>query len=86
SNFTNHLVSKGSIAVNGISLTVNDIRNDIFTVNIIPYTRQVTTADNLKTGAKVNLEFDIIGKYILNYMQKSIKHQLTLDKLMQSGW
>lgn len=60
----NITVEKGSIAVNGISLTVFDVENDHFSVAIIPYTYQNTNLGKLKVGDTVNLEFDIIGKYV----------------------
>lgn len=57
-------VEKGSITVNGVSLTVVDSKNNEFSVAIIPYTWDHTNFKYLKIGDKVNLEFDIIGKYI----------------------
>ena len=60
----NLLVEKGSIAVNGVSLTVFDVLQDRFSVAIIPYTYDHTNFNELKEGSRVNLEFDIIGKYI----------------------
>ena len=63
------LVNKGSICVNGVSLTVVDPNDTHFSVAIIPYTFEHTTFKNLKAGHKVNLEFDIIGKYIGRYME-----------------
>jgi len=60
----NITVEKGSICINGVSLTVVDSGVDSFSVAIIPYTFEHTTFKNLRPGDKVNLEFDIIGKYI----------------------
>jgi len=57
-------VEKGSIAVNGVSLTVVESKADRFSVCIIPYTFENTTFCELKIGVQVNLEFDIIGKYV----------------------
>ncbi|HTF80254.1 MAG TPA: hypothetical protein VL947_00960, partial [Cytophagales bacterium] len=57
-------VPKGSITVNGVSLTVVDSGPDFFSVCIIPYTYDFTTFRNIKIGSKVNLEFDILGKYV----------------------
>lgn len=62
-------VSKGSICVNGVSLTVVDPGNDYFSVAIIPYTYAHTNFKNLKIGDEVNLEFDIIGKYVARLMK-----------------
>jgi riboflavin synthase len=64
------IVSKGSIAINGVSLTVVDVHQNTFSVAIIPYTYQHTNFQHLKTGDTVNLEFDILGKYIVNYLEK----------------
>lgn len=57
-------VDKGSVTVNGVSLTVCNPTEDTFQVAIIPYTYEFTNFHQIKTGTKVNLEFDIIGKYI----------------------
>jgi len=63
-------VEKGSICVNGTSLTVVDSQDDSFTVCIIPYTFEHTVFHQLKIGDRVNLEFDILGKYIKKLMQR----------------
>lgn len=57
-------VDKGSVTVNGVSLTVCNSQDDSFQVNIIPYTYDNTNFHQIEVGTKVNLEFDIIGKYI----------------------
>ncbi len=62
------LVDKGSICINGVSLTVVSPREDTFSVAIIPYTYEHTNFAALKPGDSVNLEFDIIGKYIARYL------------------
>ena len=61
-------VEKGSIAVNGVSLTVVDSQPGLFSVCIIPYTFENTQFKELQVGDLVNLEFDIIGKYVAKYM------------------
>lgn len=58
------IAQKGSIAVDGVSLTVNAIGGDWFEVNIIPHTRRATTFGSLKTGDKVNLEVDVLARYV----------------------
>lgn len=60
----NITIEKGSITVNGVSLTVVDSRNNQFSVAIIPYTYENTNFQKFEVGTKVNLEFDLIGKYI----------------------
>ena len=64
----NITVEKGSICVNGISLTVINSEENYFSVAIIPYTYEHTNIQNLKIGDNVNLEFDIIGKYVARLM------------------
>lgn len=59
-----YLISKGSVAIDGISLTVNSVGASGFSVNIIPHTQGVTTLADLKVGDEVNIETDIIGKYV----------------------
>ena len=63
-------VEKGSVTINGTSLTVVDSQEKGFSVCIIPYTYENTNFKNLKTGDIVNLEFDIIGKYVAKWMQQ----------------
>lgn len=63
------VIEKGSIAVNGISLTCYNVTDDTFTVAIIPYTFEHTNFSELKQDDLVNLEFDMIGKYILRHQQ-----------------
>jgi riboflavin synthase len=63
------LVDKGSVCVNGVSLTVVEPREDRFSVAIIPYTWEHTNFRHIKPGDVVNLEFDIIGKYIGRYFE-----------------
>ena len=61
-------VDKGSVTVNGVSLTVCCPTKDSFQVNIIPYTYEHTNFHAIKCGSKVNIEFDIIGKYLSRMM------------------
>lgn len=67
----NVTVEKGSIAVNGVSLTCFDSKDGAFTVAIIPYTFEHTNFHQLKPGDTVNLEFDIIGKYVKRLLRAS---------------
>ncbi|HSI24747.1 MAG TPA: riboflavin synthase [Methylotenera sp.] len=59
-----YIAKKGSICVDGVSLTVNTIENDVFSMNIIPHTLQHTTFQHLTVGSKVNLEIDQIARYV----------------------
>ena len=67
------LVDKGSVCVNGVSLTVNNPTHNTFQVAIIPYTFEHTTFNHLNPGDSVNLEFDIMGKYIARYAKVFVK-------------
>jgi riboflavin synthase len=59
-----YVVEKGSVAVDGVSLTVNEVNGNRFSVNIIPYTQEATIFSHMKKGQMVNIECDIIGKYV----------------------
>jgi riboflavin synthase len=61
---------KGSICINGVSLTVNRVRDRSFDVNIIPHTREVTTLGGLVAGSGVNVEIDVIARYLDRLMQR----------------
>lgn len=63
-----YIAKKGSITVNGVSLTVNAIAGDVFEVNLIPHTLAVTTLNALDAGAKINLEVDMLARYVERLM------------------
>jgi riboflavin synthase len=67
--FSGLVIEKGSISINGTSLTVFNAERDCFDVAIIPYTFENTTIGNLAEGSIVNIEFDIIGKYIQRHLE-----------------
>lgn len=67
-----YLAPKGSVAVDGISLTIQSVRSDQFAVGIVPHTLKVTQLRNLKVGEAVNLEADLIARY-LNVLNSSLK-------------
>ena len=73
-NLHNITIEKGSITVNGVSLTVVNSKENEFSVAIIPYTYAHTNFHNFKIGTKINLEFDVIGKYVARL------HDLHVDK------
>ena len=62
------IAPKGSITVDGVSLTVNEASGSIFSVNIIPHTAEVTTLGGLQVGDQVNLEIDLIARYVARYL------------------
>jgi riboflavin synthase len=65
-----YIAPKGSITVDGVSLTVNEVDGARFGVNIIPHTQEVTTLGLLTTGDKVNLEIDLIARYVARLIGK----------------
>ncbi|WP_298792616.1 riboflavin synthase [uncultured Allomuricauda sp.] len=69
SSLNNVTIEKGSITVDGVSLTVVDSKKDSFSVAIIPYTQEHTRFHSYKVGTKVNLEFDVIGKYVARLIE-----------------
>jgi riboflavin synthase len=86
---TSLLVKKGSVAVDGISLTVGDLEPKGFWVSIIPHTLENTVLQYRQPGDKVNLEADLIGKYVLRYLKKVAPGRpggITLDFLGQHGF
>jgi len=87
SHIVNFLVEKGSVAVDGISLTVVDVLKDGFTVVIIPYTAKLTTLGSKSPGETVNIEADILGKYVARFLNKGVDKDLRLMKtLMEEGY
>ncbi|MCS3454770.1 riboflavin synthase [Aeromonas rivuli] len=88
-----YIAEKGSIAVDGISLTVNAVKGDDFRLTIVPHTAQETTIANWKPGHRVNLEVDQIARYLERLLQGGAQGRqgapasnLTLEKLAQSGF
>lgn len=83
------IVPKGSIAIDGVSLTIAELKTDAFTVHLIPFTRAASTLDLLNEGAKVNLETDLIGKYVLRHLTRQTvptSKPLTLEQLESAGF
>lgn len=79
-----YIVEKGSIAVDGVSLTVNRCEKGIFYVNMIPHTAQVATMGLSKTGDSVNIETDILGKYVEKFLHP--RKGLDMDFLAEHGF
>ena len=84
------IVEKGSIAIDGISLTVADVSKNEFRVSIIPHTSENTILLDKKEGDKVNLENDIVGKYVRRLMNPDVEEKnesrITLDFLSANGF
>lgn len=89
-NFSKYIVYKGSITVNGISLTVSYIKNQKFKVAIIPHTYNNTNLKNINIGSYVNIETDIIGRYIEKLLSAnnnvSKESQISMDFLKENGF
>lgn len=87
-----YLAEKGSITVDGISLTINHLRGNILSLNLIPHTAERTNIGTWKTGSKVNLEVDVLARYIerllLGDKAAEVKNEskLTMDFLAQNGF
>lgn len=70
-NLLKFIANKGSITVNGVSLTVNQVEDDIFHINLIPHTLAATTLNELMPGSKVNLETDMLARYVARLINVS---------------
>ena len=81
---TDLIVQKGSIAINGVSLTVTEVKNNSFEVSLIPETIKNTNLAILKIGDIVNIEYDILGKYIQKFTHP--KKEITLEFLKENGF
>ncbi|MDO8525042.1 MAG: riboflavin synthase [Candidatus Omnitrophota bacterium] len=80
------IVLKGSISVDGVSLTVSGVKDDSFSVCLIPHTAQATTLGARKAGDKVNLETDMLGKYISKYSGRQKTSKITEKFLKDKGF
>lgn len=86
-NIINFLVEKGSVAVDGISLTIVDILKDRFTVVIIPHTAKLTTMGFKVPGDTVNIEVDILGKYVARFLNRDKNRDSRfMNTLMEEGY
>lgn len=80
------VIEKGSITVEGISLTVIEVGENYFTVGIIPYTWKNTNLKIKKVNDLVNLEFDVIGKYVQKILNYKTESKITWEYLKEKGW
>lgn len=84
-----YILPKGSVAIDGISLTVVDVGESVFSVSLIPHTFKETTLGRKGIGSTVNLETDLIGKYVANFLQGTAERkpsELSLEFLSQHGF
>lgn len=86
--FTRYVVEKGSVAIDGISLTVNSVSAEGFSVNVIPHTAAETNLQYQKPGSEVNIETDILGKYVERLLggRTGGDDQLTMELLARNGF
>lgn len=85
--FSKYLIHKGSIALNGISLTISNLQKGSFEVSVIPHSQNNTNIKTFKVGEKINLEFDIVGKYISRFLElnkeENKKSKINMDFLAE---
>ena len=87
-----YLAEKGSVTVDGISLTINDLRGRVLSLNLIPHTAERTNIGTWKTGAKVNLEVDVLARYIERLLlgdkaaESTPQSSISMDFLAQNGF
>jgi len=84
--FERLIAEKGSIALDGISLTVGEVQNSRFKVYIIPHTLKITNLGSKRAGDRVNLEFDILGKYMARFEELKGGEKLTEKFLRDKGF
>lgn len=83
---TELIIKKGSIAVNGVSLTVSNLSDNAFEISLIPETLKSTNLGDLKSADIVNIEYDIIGKYIYKFTNQKEKFKITEQYLKENGF
>jgi len=83
---TSYVVRKGSVAIDGISLTVNDQHDSRFTLNVIPFSSSKTTIGSKHLGEQVNVETDIVARYVEKFVKSGNNQGLDLDFLYQYGY
>ncbi len=92
SSLLRYIVEKGSVALDGISLTVAQVTDSDFTVSLIPHTREVTNLGSKKVGSPINIETDVLGKYVEKMLKGSspapakAQSNMTLDFLRENGF
>jgi riboflavin synthase len=86
-DFSKYIVKKGSVTINGISLTVANVRDERFSVSVIPHTYENTNLSELNFGDSVNIETDILGKYVEKFLSvKDNKSNIDMKFLQENGF
>lgn len=89
SELSKYIAKKGSITVDGVSLTVNELEGDIFKLNLVPHTLQETTAKNYSVGTRINLEVDLLARYLEQLLIGQTENSgstLSYELLAKSGF
>ncbi len=86
SSLLNYLVPKGSIALDGVSLTIVGLRNGLLVVSIIPHTAESTSFKNKNVGDRVNIEVDILSKYVEKHLRGNVDKDMFEDTLVRTGF
>lgn len=81
-----YIVKKGSITIDGVSLTVNDLDAGLFKLTIVPHTAKQTTIDKIQVGSRVNVEIDLIARYVEQLVNPSQSEGVTMSLLSRSGF
>ena len=84
--FTDMMIEKGSVAIDGISLTIVDVVDGVFSVALIPYTLTSTTLGLKKVGDQVNVEIDMLGKWVKKILKKENDAGMTREQLTEQGF
>lgn len=84
-DYAKYLVKKGSVTIDGISLTINDVNSSQFKLTIVPHTSAQTTLDSLMVGSSINLEVDLVARYVERLIG-SKEQGVTMDLLTKSGF
>jgi riboflavin synthase len=86
SQYNKYVVKKGSITINGVSLTIADVGVDFVTIALIPHTFDITVFKALKVGDNVNIEFDILAKYVEKNLLSTDNNNITMSFLTENGF
>lgn len=84
--FAKYLIPVGAISIDGISFTIAELKDDYFKISVIPHTWLMTNLSGKKVFDKVNLEFDVLGKYVLNCFNHNKELKITKEWLKQTGF
>lgn len=84
--YSRYVAKKGSVCVDGVSLTVNEVSNDTFSVNIIPHTADVTIIGEYRVGTEVNIEVDLLARYVERLLGDGDESAITKETLRAHGY